>query len=244
MGVFRLSYRNDDDHLMGRRTRSSSPSRRSSRSASPRRRIEEKAAAALSEAAVAVRLLPSTRTCRPWRSRPSYTSSGSRSTPRSRKKIGTRSCKRSCAEKQRPSSPRIDHKAVNAGVRRDENLLAAVARASRDKQILAALNRDDSFKKNVKNIADTLGKAAARSGAAGQTQEPEGLRDQAGLRGRSVCTRRASRGPSMRLNGLHQVHQHGWRQCGNQPVRPPAWRIIYYSQPHADRAWRPPHEAS
>merc|ERR1719271_1088958 len=50
-------------------------------------------------------------------------------------------------------------KAVNAGVRRDENLLAAVeAGAERDKQILAALNRDDSFKKNVKNIADTLEK--------------------------------------------------------------------------------------
>ena len=50
-------------------------------------------------------------------------------------------------------------KAVNAGVQRDENLLAAVnAGAERDKQILAALNRDDSFKKNVKNIADTLEK--------------------------------------------------------------------------------------
>ena len=44
-------------------------------------------------------------------------------------------------------------------MRRDENLLAAVeAGAERDKQILAALNRDDSFKKNVKNIADTLEK--------------------------------------------------------------------------------------
>ena len=50
-------------------------------------------------------------------------------------------------------------KAVNAGVRRDENLLAAVnAGAERDKQILAALNRDGSFKKHVKNIADTLEK--------------------------------------------------------------------------------------
>ena len=38
-------------------------------------------------------------------------------------------------------------------------MLAAVeAGAERDKQILAALNRDDSFKKNVKNIADTLEK--------------------------------------------------------------------------------------
>ena len=44
-------------------------------------------------------------------------------------------------------------------MQRDENLLAAVeAGAERDKQILAALNRDDSFKKNVKNIADTLEK--------------------------------------------------------------------------------------
>ena len=44
-------------------------------------------------------------------------------------------------------------------MRRDENLLAAVnAGAERDKQILAALNRDGSFKKHVKNIADTLEK--------------------------------------------------------------------------------------
>ena len=44
-------------------------------------------------------------------------------------------------------------------MRRDENLLAAVnAGAERDKQILAALNRDGSFKKHVKNISDSLEK--------------------------------------------------------------------------------------
>ena len=89
-------------------------------------------------------------------------------------------------------------------MRRDENLLAAVnAGAERDKQILAALNRDGSFKKHVKNCVEikfygafalnrrvdlhaTLvdfhtgqkycryvrEKNAARSRAAGQTQEP------------------------------------------------------------------------
>jgi len=50
-------------------------------------------------------------------------------------------------------------KAVNAGVRRDENLLAAVnAGAERDKQILAALTRDGSFKTHVKNISVNLEK--------------------------------------------------------------------------------------
>ena len=94
-------------------------------------------------------------------------------------------------------------------MRRDENLLAAVeAGAERDKQILAALNRDDSFKKNVKNIADTLEKKLQHGAA--RRDKRKNLKDF------EVKLDYIEEDPFAR--GGQAVVKLGEYLCGNQPV--------------------------
>ena len=94
-------------------------------------------------------------------------------------------------------------------MRRDENLLAAVnAGAERDKQILAALNRDDSFKKNVKNIADTLEKKLQHGAA--RRDKRKNLKDF------EIKPEYIEEDPFAR--GGQAVVKLGEDLCGNQPV--------------------------
>ena len=88
-------------------------------------------------------------------------------------------------------------------------MLAAVeAGAERDKQILAALNRDGSFKKHVKNISDSLEKKLQHGAA--RRDKRKNLKDF------EVKLDYIEEDPFAR--GGQAVVKLGEYLCGNQPV--------------------------